>query len=268
MFNNGITPEAIPERIYKFSKFVAENNLSKNELKDLFEPLCLNPNDRSYFKYVCDAAIELGLVKENNNIVVLNVDKKIVNDIDSFRMYCNSIIWKNTESLFYKITDAFLDSNDILLKYNTITSSNVISYIQHHTNSNIVDIKRIRGQRFWISFLGIGRIQEHNDNIYYLPNMYVALKDFIKLSNFKKNETYTFRKFMENICNIACIGFDLIKSDNRICFALSNALRTMHDSKEIELLKIPDSLETFSLFNVDIHNISNDVTHVLYKGVK
>ena len=59
MFNNGITPEAIPERIYKFSKFVAENNLSKNELKDFGYTYLIFK--KKIKKVIRDVKVKLGL---------------------------------------------------------------------------------------------------------------------------------------------------------------------------------------------------------------
>ena len=50
--------------------------------------------------------------------------------------------------------------------------------------------------------------------------------------------------------------------------AISNALRQLHDSKEITLAHHLDSKEVWHLFVNNSHQFVSDVTHLTYKGVK
>lgn len=49
---------------------------------------------------------------------------------------------------------------------------------------------------------------------------------------------------------------------------MSNALRQMHDRKEIVLKKNLDSKEKWNLFSDSAHEFTDEFTHIVYKGVK
>lgn len=48
---------------------------------------------------------------------------------------------------------------------------------------------------------------------------------------------------------------------------MSNALRLMHDNKEIELERHLDSEKTWHLFPNDEHEFTSEVTHIIIKKV-
>lgn len=269
MFKNGITPEAIPERIFQVGKIVATKEMKAAELHDLLEPASINKSDRSYFSYVKNAAMDLGVITEREDKTLeLAVDKKVFDSLDNFRIYCNSVIWKDRDSLFYKMVAAFLSAQDQFLKYHNITADNVQQYIREQCkDSGSVDIKKVRGIRFWLEFLGLGYIQE-NSYIYFLPNMYTALKDYITLSALEKKKEYSVREFIDEIKKVSNIGFEDMGADVKLNMAISNALRVMHDRKEIEMKKNLDSKETWILFKSDVHEFGNNITHITYKGIR
>ena len=267
MFKDGIMPEALPERVFQMCKILSNKDVKNEDLRDYLEPAALN-TDRSYYGKVKAAAIDLGLVKETEDKKLQYIaDKKIVSSIDSFRLYCNSVIWKDRESLFYKMVVAFLFSQDDFLKYSNVNAPNVIQQIQTECKDNNADIKRMRGIRFWLEFLGLGYIQE-NQYIYFLPNMYIALKDFIRCSSLEKKREYSVREFIAIIQEVSNVAFEKMGNALNLNFAFSNALRMMHDRGEIELKKNLDSKETWSMFKSDVHNFGNSVTHIVYKGIK
>ena len=148
-----------------------------------------------------------------------------------------------------------------------MNAPNVIQQIQTECKDNNADIKRMRGIRFWLEFLGLGYIQE-NQYIYFLPNMYIALKDFIKWSSLEKKREYSVREFVTIIQEVSNVAFEKMGNTLNLNFAFSNALRMMHDRGEIELKKNLDSKETWSMFKSDVHNFGNSVTHIVYKGIK
>lgn len=268
MFKDGIRPESLPERIYALCKVVSEKKMTKKELANLFEPLSLNNNNQSYFNYVFNSAMELKLIDVENDIVVYLLDEKNIMDINKFRMYCNSILWDDSESLFYKMLCAFLNSNDKFFQYSTITSPNVISYIEKYCNHKNADSTHILGIRFWISFLGFGYIHEFGTKIQYIPNLYIALKDFIRLSNIEIGKEYSIEEFFNTINKITNIPF--VDADKKFAlnFATSTALRILHDKNEIEIVRRLDSKLVWNLFKSNVHQKGNEITHIIYKGVK
>lgn len=271
MFNDGITPEAIPERIFQVGKILSSKEMNAFDLFNCLEPASLN-SDRSYFAIVKKAAIDLDVITERDDKTLeLAVDKKVFSTLDNFRFYCNSVIWKDRNSLFYKMVKAFLSSQDELLKYNNITTPNVIQYVLNECGGSGVDIKKIRGIRFWLEFLGLGYIQEKS-YIYFLPNMYIALKDYVKYldleKKLEKKKEYSIREFVDLIKTVSNVAFEKMGTTLNLNLAFSNALRMMHDRKEIELKKNLDSKETWNLYKSDVHVFGNTVTHIVFKGIK
>lgn len=266
MFDDGLTPECIPERIYAMICLVKnKKRILKNEAFELLEPIALNKN-YGYSSIVLNAAIDLGLINKENECLFYVGNDNCVKSLNDFRKYCNSVLWNNENSLFYKMASAFIDSDYYFVNSNITDSSN-ISYIVKYTNNKNVDAKRILALRFWLSFLGFGYVFEAKI-INFLPNMCVMLRDFIEISSIEKNKDYTIREFFEilsNKCGKICITPCM--NEYRLSAAISNGLRTLHDNNEIVLKRILDSKEIWSLSKSDIHQLSN-ITHIMVKGVK
>ena len=262
MFKDGVLPDFIPERIYDLICLTSKKRVTSKEAAEFLEPLTLN-NIHEYYQKVLNASIELGLIKKDDDYLCYIGGDECIKSLDCFRKYCNSVVWKDEESLFFKITSAFVESNYEFLKYDNITSPLVNVYIMKHTNDRNADVKRLRGHRFWLSFLGIGLIQERNE-IYFLPNMCVAMRDFIALSSIERNKEYTIREFFNIISEVGKICITTCMKDLKLSAAISNALRTLHDSKEIELERLLDSKEVWSMIKSDVH-MYTDITHIIVR---
>ena len=75
-----------------------------------------------------------------------------------------------------------------------------------------------------MSFLGFGHVQEQGGKIFFLPNMNVALRDFIEKSNLEKGREYTVNEFVEKIYENATIALENVGESRKFNLALSNAL--------------------------------------------
>jgi hypothetical protein len=269
MFDNNIRTEPIPERVYELCKIVSKGYIEDKIVRERMEPKAINSSSStSYYSSIREVCVkELKLISKEGELLSFVGDKKILRDIESFRKYCNSIVFKNKETYFYKIATCFLDSNDKWLKYNTLTDSNIRREVQDKTHISLVIGDMMLGMRFWISFLGFGYIQE-SGSMYYLPNMHIALQDFCGFADFEKNKEYTVSEFISMISNSASVALEDAKETMRFNLAMSNALRQMHDSKEIVLKKVLDSKETWELYHDETHEFTDKITHIVYKGVK
>ncbi len=266
---NGIKTEPTPERVFEVCKILSNNKMEESSLKELIEPHGLNTKGASYFstiREVCEK--ELKLIEKKDDFYLYIGDKKIVKNINNFRKYCNSHVFTNRNTSFYKIAKCFLDSNDEWLKYNTLSNVNITHYVQKNTGISLVTEQNMLGMRFWMSFLGFGHVQEQGGKIFFLPNMNVALRDFIEKSNLEKGREYTVNEFVEKIYENATIALENVGESRKFNLALSNALRDMHDNKEIELKNILDSKEIWYLYKDETHKFVDRITHILYKGVK
>lgn len=271
MFNNNIRVESVPKRVFEFCRIAAQNPIQVKELQEKIFPSKLNSGTSNYFTYVREAALELDLVMiDENDVVSFIGNKDVVKNLDEFRRYCNSVVWKDHTVYFYKIAVAFLESNLEWLKYKSFTSSTEVQSEVRNFVGNDNDLPRhLLGERFWMSFLGFGQIQEMgNNSIWFLPNMYEALKDFIVLSNVPVGKEMTVGEFVEHIRDYASVALTATESTHKFNYAMSSALRALHDNKEIMLKRNSDSEEIWSLYTLQSHEFTSEITHVVVKGVK
>ena len=161
MFNNNIRVESVPKRVFEFCRIAAQNPIQVKELQEKIFPSKLNSGTSNYFTYVREAALELDLVMiDENDVVSFIGNKDVVKNLDEFRRYCNSVVWKDHTVYFYKIAVAFLESNLEWLKYKSFTSSTEVQSEVRNFVGNDNDLPRhLLGERFWMSFLGFGQIQ-------------------------------------------------------------------------------------------------------------
>lgn len=264
LFLKKVETEPTPERVLELSRIVSKGPISEAEAKELFQPSSLN-KDTPEFNLTRNTAIELSLIKKDDHILSFIGDKESIQSLDQLRLYCNSNIWKNEKSVFVKIADAFLESNEKLLKNRNLTSQESLTYLNNNVNGTNIDADMVRGFRFWISFLGFGYIQD-NDYIYFLPNMYTALKDFIVISNFKQNYEYSVLDFVNVIGDICPIAVTHSLVDHKFNLAFSVGLRQLHNEGVLTLKRNLDSKEIWKLYHSNTHEISSEVTHIVFKG--
>lgn len=265
-----VKTEPIPERVLEFCRIIATNreSLSDKDISEILEPSTVDVSQQSIISHIKEAALELNLVAEDDKgKLSLIVEKNVLKTFDSFRFHCNKEMYSNVKSEFYSLVKCILNSNDAFLDMGSFTSSEYIkSYVR--CNSNLIpEPKRtMEGIRFWISFLGFGYIIEHSDKTF-LPNAYVALKDFVCMAEFEKRKIYSVSEFVALIRPFAHILLPNEENDKIFNLAMSNALRQMHDNKEIELIHMLDSLDYWELFENNNHLITKKLTHIKYKGV-
>ena len=269
MFNISIKTEPIPERVYELCRMIAKGEIEDSVAKERMEPKGINTSNSTYYPSIREVLIEdLYLVEKTSEGVLRFIgDKKILKSLETFRLYCNSVAFKNKETDFYQITQCFLESDESWFKYKTLTESPLINEVQKYTGNNSIDDKMMRGSRFWIRFLGFGYIQE-GFSMFFLPNMHVALQDFCELSRLEKNREYAVKEFVEAIYEYASVALRRAEEKQEFNLAISNALREMHDNKEIILKNNLDSKEKWRLYKDNTHEFIDVFTHIVYKGVK
>lgn len=270
MFKNRIRKEATPERVFELCRIVASENTIENlKLKQIIEPAEF-ATDTVYYGAIKNAAIELKIIEESNDIKFVQ-DKGIVKNIDRFRMYCNSVLFNDPSTEFYKLCSGFLEANGEWLHHDSITSDENARRVSEFCDSPVLDLQKtlIPAVRFWISFLGLGYISEvPRVKIVFIPNAYIAIKDFIRLSNLEKGREYSMSEFLDALPSGVSVATSRAKKDKTFNLAMSNALRQLHDMKEVQLKRNLDSAERWTLYKNNAHEIQSEVTHLVYKGVK
>ena len=268
-FDNDIDVIEIPERVYELAKLICDRGtVEDSELKALFQPQWKEDGSSNYFPHVRDAVIELNLATKEGSTIHFTGDKSCLKSIDAFRRFCNSFVWKNNNTYFYNIAKAFIDSDDQWLsEKNVPTSNKVKNAILDIAKIPSWDSRYILGERFWISFLGYGYVDERNNAIQILPNMYVALRDLISLSSLENGKEYSLREFFDAIRVISPLGLPE-SHKKQISLACSCGLRLLNDTKEAQLARHPDAGEVWHLFKFENHKFQEEITHITIKGVK
>ncbi len=255
MFQGKMVTPAIPERVYTLCKIVEKKPISNVELKEKLEPDYLN-NTSSYYADYRNAAEELKLVSISDNMISLNVEPNVIKTTAHMRKYINSIIGEFSNGQFYQVTRAYFDMGSNVLKGEK-NIANLAPLMSQKTNRP-VDAMAMRAWRFWVSFLGMGYLQD----MFFIPNADVFIKDIIEIAEFDKNRRYSFGEFIGRIMPYCKIIMSLDPSNKSINYGVSNALRSLHDSGHIKLEHILDQDDIWNLYPLKAHTISSTVTNI------
>ena len=243
MFIGNMVTEAIPARVFALYKIVeAKKGISRAELQGLMEPKGIYEGT-SYFSVIIKTALEL----------------KIIED---FRKYIISILQDFSDGQFWKCTNIIMNMNEKIFEYTTISDSAMLNYLSSELGETIT-APMIRGWRFWSQFLGFGVMNEMT----FLPNAYVYVKDVIRLINLEKKQEYSMADFMSKFMQYGRIVLSPTTSDKNLNIAMSSALRELHDNGEI-MLKSGSDQEMKWLLYPSNELFKQPISSVVYKGVK
>lgn len=265
---NNVKKEATPERIFSLIKIIEEKApISKSKLSSIIEPESLHKSKTTNFGSLLEGVVELRLAEVNeDNVVVFCGNKTDIKSLESFRRYCNDQLFIDHSTAFYKTFSCILSSDDKWFEYGSVTTSNEINrYLYEETGLQSLKLEKdiLLGVRFWFGFLGMGFFNEKN--MVFLPNMYTALKDFMALGKTEKGKEYSVEEFLDNLHSGSAVALKNARATQTLNLAMSNALRLLHDNKEIELKMHLDSEKKWHLFPNAEHEFTSDVTHIIIK---
>ncbi len=262
MFVGNMVTEAIPARVFALYKIVeSKKGISRSELQSLMEPKDIYEGT-SYFSAIIKAAEELKIIENKDNIINLLDDKEKFKTIDDFRRYVISILQDLSDSQFWKCTNIIVNMNERIYEYSTISDSDMLKYLSKQLDETIKE-PMIRGWRFWSQFLGFGVM----NNMVFLPNAYVYVKNVLLLMNLEKKQEYTMSDFMARFMQYGRIMLSPSTSEKNLNIAMSSALRELHDNGEIAL-KFGSDQEIKWILYPSRELFNQPVSSVVYKGVK
>ena len=265
MFGDNMTTPATPERVYALCKLVEKGPQTVKDLQEKMEPSYLSQTTR-YFADYKNTAEELGLILTADNTVSLAADRKVFRSTDTMRGYINGKLYEFRDGMFGRTTRAVfgLDWTTLCAKCAaggkglTIISPELQDYIKEKAGAK-VDAMAMRAWRFWAPFLGLGYMQE----MFFIPNAYVFLKDILSCTDFKRKERITFDSFMERLMPFCLM---LITEDDRAArtlnYGVSSGLRMLHDVGAVKLEHIMDQQDTWRLYPMQTHPVSGRVSHI------
>ena len=246
-----------PERVLAVCRLVAQKPISESDLRDAMSLLNTDVDIQPITESVNVALSELDLIKNQNGLLTLAVDEKIISSPTEFRRYVSEKVFQKKDSTFYMFTRWAIAQNERLFSL-TNWESMAKTCAQEHAELKALNENAVVGWRFWAAFLGLGYLS----GTMIIPNMKLRLEDVIRMKfakKFKYNEAVRATDF------IAWLSGKLPEVDmtGKLPLALSAALRTLHELHIIELATWQDG-EKIMLYFVDGEPI-NDFTHVTVK---
>lgn len=262
MFIGNMVTEAIPARVFALYKVVeSKKGISRSELQGLMEPKNI-VEGTSYFSAIIKTAEELKIIENHDNMIELPEDKEKFKTIDDFRRYVISILQDMSEGQFWRCTNVIVNMNEKIYEYSAISDSGMLNYLSGQLGETI-KAPMIRGWRFWSQFLGFGVMNDMT----FLPNAYVCVKDILRLMNLKKNQEYSMSDLMGRFMQYGRIVLSPSASEKNLNIAMSSALRQLHDNGEI-VLKFGSDQEIKWILYPSKELFNQPVSSVVYKGVK
>ena len=80
-----------------------------------------------------------------------------------------------------------------------------------------------------------------------------------------EEKEYTVEEFIGHLHEGVSVALKGSNDTLKLNLAMSNALRLMHDNKEIELKRISDSEKVWHLFPNEEHEFTSEITHIAIK---
>lgn len=260
MFSNKMVTPATPERVYTLCKILEKKPMTAAEAREKMEPDFLASGSTPYFQDYRTAAEELGLISLSDNMLSLAVPSDTVSSIDAMRMYANSKLPQFQEGHFYKVTRAYFD-----LGSSVFSGEKNLSNLAPQMSQKIrtdqdkgVDAMEMRAWRFWVTFLGFGYLQD----MFFIPNADVYLRDVISLSSLEKGKIYSFSDFVDSLLPYAGIVLNTGLSKHEFNYGVSNGLRTLHDQGIIKMEHILDYEDIWTLYPMKAHALPGTVTNI------
>lgn len=262
MFIGNMVTEAIPARVFALYKIVdSKKAISRSELQGLMEPKDIYEGT-SYFSAIIKTAEELRIIENHGNMISLSEGKDKFKTIDDFRSYVISILQDLSEGQFWKCTNVIVNMSEKIYEYSAISDSSMLNYLSKMLGETIKP-PMIRGWRFWSQFLGFGMMNDMT----FLPNAYVYVKNVLRLMNLEKKQEYTMSDFMGKFMQYGRIILSPTAADKNLNIAMSSALRQLHDNGEI-VLKFGSDQEIKWILYPSKELFNQPVSSVVYKGVK
>lgn len=264
MFGNRMQTSAIPERVYALCREVSSKPMDENTLKLLLEPQNLG-GKTPYFGMVRTAAEQLQLINTKENTISLAVDKDVVKCIDNMRCYINTHLEIVSDSLFYKVTQGYLDMGTEVLNYNSV--SKMSDLMGQNIGEKVIE-DDMRAWRFWMAFLGFGYMHDSQAGAagILLPNSAGFLRDIIESLKVKKKTEYRIDEFIEMIMPYAKIVLNNITETKTFNYGFSNALRMLNDLGIIKAEHRLDAQEIWSMYPFEGHDLETTITHITIGG--
>ncbi|MGD6893736.1 hypothetical protein [Bacillus infantis] len=269
-FDNNLKNMQVPGRVHALCKLLLLENYTYDRLMELLQPVSETGQAHSVYKL----ALNGGLIKvDDKKSIHLQVPEADVKDSKKFAYYLAKHAFSNTEFIFGKFSawimtrgeKVITETKDELAERFYIEVSKKYMSTQEYNSTNIT------GWVTWANYFGLG----HNFNNKFVVNPSNRIRREIEYDQeLPRGEFIRFKEFMKWLAK-RCpeldggeVNLQLNDQFNQqnLSFALSLALRTLHDLNIISLKNTRDVEDIWYLHEVQTHEIPDQVTDIMVKG--
>ncbi|MEH7238853.1 hypothetical protein [Bacillus sp. JJ1562] len=210
----------------------------------------------------------------NDDQVHLQVPESEVTDNKRFEHYIAKLAFEKEEFIFGRFTAWVMTrAEKVMNETNKDLAERFFNEVSRkYTNTQEYNATNITGWFTWANYFGLG----HSFNSKFVVNPANRIRREIEFDEeLPRGEFIRFKEFMKWLAK-ACPELDggklnlefndQFQSSQQLSFALSLALRTLHDLGIITLKHTRDVEDIWYLYEVHTHVIPNQVTDIMVKG--
>lgn len=252
---DNMRPGPTPERVLAMCRLVEKGSYSLQELFKLTELDEESKTEEESIRRSIEAAEELKLIGKKGDKYALLIDKASLESAEAFRKTISPIIFSNSQSTFFKLTEWYIAHSDLTQSINRFDD---FAAIAAKNGVESVAENDVLGWRFWMRYLG--HAYQYNKTL--IPNMYTRLGD--ALESVKPGTKMTCNQFLAWIkINVPEAASSC--TNEGLSLAVSNGLRSLNEAGKIELISTMDAVK-ISLYPM-VGVALNDFSEIIVKEV-
>ena len=255
---DGMRMEPTPERVLAVCRLIEQNSMTREDVTKAMTLGIKGDKEVDQINKSINVALEeLGLLKTEDDLLVLAADPEVISSPTAFRRYVSSRVFTAKNTTFYMFTKWLIAQNERIfsLKSWEGLAKTCSSEVKELTTLNE---NAVLGWRFWAAFLGLGYLS----GTMIIPNMKLRLEDILATTfteKFNYNETILAHDFLSWLST----KLPEVEFSGTLPLAFSAGLRTLHEMGLITLETWSDSVPIM-LYLVD-GDPFNGFTHISVK---
>lgn len=249
-----LRPEVTPERLHSLCLLVSKKGFSSQQIRALVHPSGFNAGSDQISKNI-GFAKKLGLIKEEEGQIKLEVPGDVVESREKFKMFMLEKFLQ--DSAFLEVTRWLLQQDKVLWQDNV---ANTVAKIKAFERLNK---EYLLAYRFWYKFFGLGLFIDKR----LINNPYNFLRNFISRMGYDHGERVLLHSFISELIRKFPV-FSVCVQHHSLNFSLTLGMVTLHEMEYIKLTYMPDAPHIYSLFySIPIEGyMQSEVTHFVFLG--
>jgi len=271
-FDNSLKNNQTPERVRALCQLVEYAAYTREEVAQLLQPSAIN-NSQDTTKHILTFVISGKLVIEQDKKLYSVMPPGTTQDPRLFRRTIIQNAHQQPDLVFHRFTAwALGKGQDLMISKADQLELMFFDEVSRKSNTNREYNKfNITAWMDWAGYLGYG----FSHNSYFLINPAIRIEEALFFDEaLEREKTMPFRQFMQWL-NRSVPELDggtyheqvyASRQDQRLSYALSAGLRTLHQQGVIRLNTVKDASDVWYLTPSKLHEVSSAVTEITIHG--